>query len=181
MSAQEIIDIFYSNFNAAIDYSSIYEIFDLIEKDFIIHNKITICKKENYDLIIEKVSAGAINTFDFDGGQIGHLALKYLAKELLETKGHRRILFEYWFQGRKPDVMTSDKTIIIECGDTDPNKIIEYFENPKLKKVFVIPYPREGEKEIIGYVFSKTDGLRSYLNDKINQRYNNIRKIIQRR
>ncbi len=41
---------------------------------------------------------------------------------------------------RYPDITSDDEQIIIECGDTDPNKIIEHFDLG-VAKILILPCP----------------------------------------
>jgi len=118
-----------------------------------------IANLEDYHEYIDDIKSGKIDRFDIEGGD-GHLALKLLARDYLQGQ---KTNFEIEFDGYFPDVITFNKKVIIECGNTNPDKILNYFKNKKLEQVIVIPYPSYGEKDIIGYIFKPSVELTDFL------------------
>jgi hypothetical protein len=175
-----LLDIFYSNSRIAVNFQALDELQFLLDEKII---KIKFGKKftqEEFYKVIDRINSKEIKIFDYQGGEIRHLALKYLAEELLKNL-HKTPKIEQLYNNRYPDVMSEDREIIVECGDTDPQKIIEYF-NGEIKNILIIPYPTSESKIFTSYKFEcDFAGLAEYCAFKANKDKNSILNIINRR
>jgi hypothetical protein len=162
-----------------IDYQAIGELDYLLGEKLIDITPVQLCNINKLHEIIDKINSGTIKVMDYQGGGIKHMALKILGEELLAdlNKGAK---IESLFYNRYPDVISDDLSVIIECGDTDPNKILEYF-NLGVAKIIILPYP--DSEEVIYYEFSSTDlkELQEYIENKNNFYNDKIKRIIKRR
>lgn len=177
-----LINIFYSNYNGKIDYDGIYKINDLINDDFIKVNIIKICNKEKYSDTIDKLNTGKIKMMDYQGGTVGHSALKVIAEEYIKNRFQQNVCIEQNYFGRIPDIISYNKQIIFECGDTDPWKIIEYFRNDDNLQIFILPYAFEDQDGLNAYRFTKNiDNLKDILFNKYIDSLSDIKNIIELR
>lgn len=182
MDLNQVVDIFYSNFNAGIDYDAAQELADLLVSDYIKIEKVEICSTTEFDKILEKVLSGKIGVCDYDGGGKKHITLKIIAGNYVEKKLHQKVNFEAIYYGRRPDVISKDESIIVECGDTDPRKILEYFENNENIKVYILPYSHAEDEKLFAYLFTKNKSeLSDYLHTKKVSALSDVRKIIASR
>lgn len=175
-----LIDIFYSNSRLNIDYQAIDEIDFLIHEKIIKYKEEKLCNLEEFYKIIDRIQNKEIKIFDYQGGENRHMALKYLGEKFLLSK-NKQVKIENIFHNRYPDLISEDKEIIIECGDTDPNKIIEYF-SLGVAKLFFIPYPDDKSEHLMIYEFRcDSDELKEYKDYIDNINYNKIKDIIKKR
>ncbi|EKE14507.1 MAG: hypothetical protein ACD_12C00464G0005, partial [uncultured bacterium] len=93
------------------------------------------------------------------------------------------ISVENWFQGYRPDLIFRNKKFaIVECGDTNPVKILEYLRSGEVEKVIIITYPStDDEENIFQHIFTRGAELNEYLDSKVNLLSQKIKKIIKRR
>ncbi len=171
-STESLLNIFYSNSPLNIDYQAIDELEYLIDEHLIVVTLTQLCNVRKLHEIIDKINSGNIKAIDYQGGGIKHMALKKLGEDLLLNL-NKKAKIESLFNNRYPDVISLDLKVIIECGDTDPNKILEYF-NSGVESVIILPYPNS--EEVNYYEFSYKDLKEvqeyiknSYFNDKIKQ------------
>jgi len=90
---------------------------------------------------------------------------------------------ENWFHGYKPDLMfkNQNEILIVECGDTNPVKLIEYFERAEVKRVAIISYPKNGDNLIYQHTFDKNAEMDDYIRIKRDIEMGKIKKIVRRR
>ena len=120
----KIKEIFYSgSYGVNYDEQLIVNIVFLLQEGVLSVTQKTIAKKSDYTKYIDKINSGEISKFDIEGGSIGHLALKLVAQKFLNEQGYERVIFEQEYDGYRPDVITPDHKIIVECGNTNPDKI----------------------------------------------------------
>ncbi|HDQ23031.1 MAG TPA: hypothetical protein ENN28_03615 [Candidatus Uhrbacteria bacterium] len=150
--ALNLLNIFYSNSRLGIDYQAIDELNFLIKEKIINFSENKLAELMEFYKIIDKLKNEEIKEFDYQGGQIRHMSLKILGEKLLRNL-NKKSKIENIFHNRYPDLISSDKQIIIECGDTDPNKIIEYF-NLSVVKIFILPYPDNESDFLYFYEFT---------------------------
>lgn len=182
MDIEQLIGIFYSNFNAGIDYDGIQEIYDLWQSRYIKIKKVAICPVKKLHQIIDEILDGKIKVFDYEGGEKKHVALKIVAGDYVSESFHQQVDYEVNYCGRRPDVISKDRTIIVECGDTDPRKILEYFTNNDNIQIYILPYNYVNQKVLASYLFSNNrDDLGEYLKNKYIDSLSEIRQIITSR
>jgi len=183
MEKIDLTPIFYSNYNAGIDYYSLDELAFLFDNRCLNYKKEPVGSlKEFYDFI-DKINNREIKVFDIEGGGNRHLALKLIGLKYYE-KTSKTALVENWFHGYRPDLLFKNRAgcvIIVECGDTSPVKIMEYFDRPEVEKVIIISYPEEGEDFIYQHIFSKNKALDEYLRIKKEINLKKIKRIINKR
>lgn len=147
-------DIFHSgSFTHSYNKQIIVDIVFILQEGLLSVEKQKINNTDIYKKYIDNIKSGKISRIDIDGGGDGHLALKLLAKDYLGTRGYDKISFETEYEGYMPDVITVDKKIIIECGNTNADKIFYYFKNKNLQELIVIPYPMDEDADINCYIF----------------------------
>lgn len=174
---QAIKDIFYTGSHAFRADKQL-----IVNVCFLLENNLLFIKKEKFALVgiyknyINEIENGKISLIDIEGGTKCHLALKLIGRDYLENKGFKNIKFESEFESYRPDLITGDGKIIIECGNTNPDKIFHYFKNKDVKKVIVIPYPDVDEKDIYFYIFTPGNELNDFLIFKEKEELNKVRK-----
>ena len=160
----KIKEIFYSgSYGVNYDEQLIVNIVFLLQEGVLSVTQKTIAKKSDYTKYIDKINSGEISKFDIEGCSIGHLALKLVAQKFLNEQGYERVIFEQEYDGYRPDVITPDHKIIVECGNTNPDKIFNYFKNKKLEGVIIIPYPDDETDQLNAYNFKPTEDLAEFL------------------
>lgn len=140
-----------------------------------------IAPREIYHAYIDKINAGTIATSDFAGGSAGHCALKLIGRDYLRREGFLHCRFESEFEGLRPDVMTRDDRVLVECGSSDPGKIFQYFKNPKIERLVIIPYPRFEDIGIDAYILTPSPDLAELLRFREHEEARKIKKQFQRR
>lgn len=116
-----------------------------------------------------------------DGGS-SHVALKKLAERFLQTHRSKNVSFEHAFCGYYPDVLSIDKTIVVECGHTqNPAKMLDYFRQGNIAEYIQIPYPSADDVEITGYMFIAGDAFTDFITFLEDKKRDTIREIIRRR
>ncbi|MCX6742918.1 MAG: hypothetical protein NT116_01655 [Candidatus Parcubacteria bacterium] len=175
-----LIDIFYSNSRLNVDYQALEELNFLIDEKIIKFKKKEFNSIEEFHKIIERLIKKEIKVFDYQGGETRHMALKYLGEKFLLSE-NKKVKIENIFHNRYPDLISEDQEIIIECGDTDPNKVIEYF-SLGVVKLYLIPYPDDESDHLKIYEFwCEPAELTEYkeFREKIN--HDKIKEIIKKR
>lgn len=97
----------------------------------------------------------------------GHLALKRLACRYLKDKG-KKVLIERNFYGLVPDLIDVGEKIVLECGNTNPNKVLSYL-SLEIDEVGIMSSPLAEGKDVRIYWFEKTTKFGSYLKDRVAQ------------
>jgi len=175
----DLTDIFYSHYRSGANFTALKELFWCINDKMLLLKKITISDIDTYHNYLYDISDKKIDAYDIQGGDKQHLAIKMIGKDFLKITNNEGGC-EQWFAGRIPDLISSDKTIIIECGDTDPTKILEYFSNSKIMKIIVIPYPDPEINYVNAYLFTKTKMLTEYIDYKKECFSTSMKKFINR-
>jgi len=181
MTTEELVSIFYSNYNVGIDYSAIDETLFLINEGCLEYELKVISNKDEFNFFIDRISSGKIKTYDIAGGGIGHLALKLIALKYFRQP-NAKVNCENWYQGYIPDLIfgSNNNITIVECGDTNPPKVIGYLERKEVNKIIIISYPKE-DNLIYQHIFSKGPDLDDYLNLKNKISLEKIKKILKKR
>jgi len=94
----------------------------------------------------------------------------------LEEIGCFNNAYEQEFEGYFPDVISRDKKMIVECGNTNPDKIFNYFKNKYVQKLIIIPYISNTEQFISAYIFTADTELSDFLNFSENEKVKDIKK-----
>lgn len=163
ITLQELTSIFASRpgwFTA--DKQAIKDTKFLLENKYLFLNKKYFCKKEIFLSTLEKLYSGDISIFDVDGGKVEHMTLKAIVLDMYNDK---KIQVETHFGNRIPDLMYKEHEYlyIIECGNTDVNKIIEYFSDKIVREINIIPFPYADETDLYMYTFTPSDNLCEFL------------------
>jgi len=163
---QDLIEIFYSGDQAfRVDQQDISNIKYLIDQGLLIAIKKRLAPKQQYLDQIEKVQKNRADYYDFEGGGIGHMALKVMAKSYLINKGlsANDIQSEVEFMGYRPDLMTKNHKLLVECGNTETGKVFSYFQDENVEELIIIPYPSADEETIMSYDFKPGEDLNEFL------------------
>jgi len=181
MTKDELISIFYSNYNVNIDYNAIDEILFLMNEKCLRYESKIISNKGEFNHFIDKINSGEIKTYDIAGGGGGHLALKLLSLKYIKQP-YAKVNCENWFQGYIPDLIfgSNDNVTVVECGDTNPTKILDYLQRKEVNKIVIISYPKE-DNLIYQHIFSKGLDLEDYLHFKSKISLERIKKILKKR
>lgn len=182
---EKVKSIFYPTTNQSFEgsHESINEIAFLIDEEYLSLTDFPIATKEEYlNLFKSKSSLDKSARFDAAGGGDAHMALKLLGKKYLHDERGLNSGFEQPFCGYYPDVISEDKTVVIECGVTaNPEKILNYFKQGGLKELIQLPYPSFEDEHLIGYSFKPNEDLKDFLEFLQEEKHNKIRQIFQNR
>lgn len=159
-----------------IDMQSIVDITFLLNKKLLLLEKKQISTKKIYFKYIEDINSEKISKIDIHGGSINHLALKLIGNKYLEKIGLLKNKYELEFEGYFPDIITQNKKIIVECGNTNPDKVFNYFKNNTVEKLIIIPYPNDTNQLIDAYILMPADGLNDFLNFSEKEKFKDIKK-----
>lgn len=161
---QDVRDIFYSgSYTGHTDEQLIVDICYLLNAGLLFVYENTIASRVDYFTELENITNGIKPTADIAGGGNGHMALKILAQHYLQTEGVNEIVFEREFEGFRPDLMTKNHTILVECGFAEPNKIFCYFKNKHVNRMIIVPYPDQESNNIQAFTFTASDELADFL------------------
>lgn len=175
-------DIFYSGVQAFRgSHDSISEIAFLVDEGYLSISTIVIDSKKEYKILLSHPDK--LERFDeASGGGNSHVALKLLARNYLETNHGCKSVFERPFCGFYPDVLSDDKTVVVECGHTNnAEKMLTYFRQGNIKECIQIPYPSEEDKEVKGYSFLAKDNLKDFLNFFEKEKRDQLKNIFFKR
>ena len=160
----KIKEIFYSgSYSVNYDEQLVVNIVFLLQEGVLSVTQNTIAKKSDYTKYIDKINSGEVAKIDIEGGSVGHLALKLIAQNFLNRLGYKKVIFEQEYCGYRPDVITPDQKIIVECGSTNPDKIFNYFKNKNLEAVIILPYPEDENDMLYFFSFKPTKKLHEFL------------------
>ena len=171
-----IKEIFYSGSYPATDDQLIVDITYLVNNKFLNIQREIVTSHQEYFLQVDRITKGDQPIADFDGGGNGHMALKIIAQKYLHNHGSQIALFEREFEGCRPDVITPDRCILIECGNVEPNKIFSYFKNETIQKLIIIPYP-DPEEPVFAFTFTPQNELARFLFFKEREELRALQKI----
>lgn len=179
----KIYNIFYSGGHSFRgEQESISEIAFLVDEGYIILNTILIAEKKEYLSFIDTLSIQE-HTYNLAaGGSHAHMALKILAGQYLERQGGHSFDYEHPFCGYYPDVLTKNKLIAIECGNTqNPEKLLVYFQQGNLRECIQIPYPDYNDEKVFGYSFIPRIELKDFLIAIQEEKRKKIKEIYQKK
>lgn len=90
---------------------------------------------------------------------VNHMILKYNACLLLRKSGEDEPLIEHELM----DVYSPKLKIRVECGHTDPNRLVDGFHSGDFKEFWVLHYPEEGEQIASLYKFKPSKDCKRIL------------------
>lgn len=158
MTSEELKNIFYSGYDAAPDWLILDELEFLLNKDGLCYKVEKICNVKEYKRLI-----GGVKAVEGSGRQYkGHMALKIIAQQFLKQI-NKASFTERHFLGAHPDVISADKSLIIECGTTSPEVILLFLREPQVKRVAILPYSYTGEKKLRMHIFSRGPNFRKFM------------------
>lgn len=163
-----------------IDMQPIVNITFLLNHKLIFLKEKTICTKKIYFNYLDDIYNKKMPRIDIDGGGNGHLALKLIGNDLLKEMGSKKNKYEARFEGFVPDIISKRKDLIVECGNTNPDKIFYYFKNKDVRRVIIIPYPGEKTERIIAFIFTPSGKLSDFINFMTRVNLENIKKLKSR-
>lgn len=163
ITAEKLKEIFYSGFDGACDWQLLDELEVLIREKALNYAQETIGIKESYLKVIDR-----IRVVDGLGPQgKGHMALKEIGKNYLEERG-KKSLPEFYIVGLHPDLVSSDKKIIIECGTTDPAGVSIFLSEQNISFVGILPYP-DDTNDLVLHKFSRGKNFWEYKNWRLSK------------
>ncbi|MEK7480025.1 MAG: hypothetical protein AAB665_01905 [Patescibacteria group bacterium] len=138
----KVRDMFYSGTHAfSGDAESVTEIAFLVDNGYLHVATVQINSKVEYSEILQNVGANPLYEAAAGGGP-AHVALKILSGNYVRQKYSQDVIFEHPFCGYYPDVLSEDRQIVVECGNTqNPSKILDYFRQGRIRECIQIPYP----------------------------------------
>lgn len=174
-------EIFYSDqYHFGGDKDTINKLYFLLREKYIGFEKVTIASKTEYLNLLSNTDM-LEKEYDADGGGLQHVALKLLARKYLKTF-EVETRFEQPFCGYYPDVISTDKKIIIECGHTNNvDKIFTYFTQGDIKEFIQVPYPSDEDNHLYGYVFTSQNNLKGFLEFESKENRKRILGITNRK
>lgn len=178
-----IRDIFHSGGHAFTgELEPINEIAFLVEHSYLMLRTIEIASKEEYNELNAEISSKCNSHDKAAGGGYAHVALKLIGERYLNGSRKKQVHFEQPFCGYFPDVVTDDKTIVVECGHTqNAGKMLDYFRLSDIKECIQIPYPDLNDNTIAGYSFVPGENLHEFLGFLEEQRRDDVKRIVARR
>src|SRR3989344_4759702 len=182
-TAEKIRDIFYSgNYAFSGESEPINEIAFLVDEEYLSLASSVIADKQEYLRVAQEISERA-HMFDAAaGGGHSHMALKIIAQRFLRKQRNKEAIFEHPFCGYYPDVISIDKTIVVECGHTqNPTKMLDYFQEGNILEYIQVPYPTVDDQSVTGFIFTAGSALSEFLTFLNEQKRNKFREIVRRR
>ena len=181
-SFAKIRDIFYSGSYAFMGGSEVInDIMFLISENYLALSKEIVAGKSEYLTLLNN-STELKQRYEAHGGTFEHIALKILGANFLKKHRLRDFVFEHPFCGYYPDVLSSDESIIIECGHTqNPEKILAYFQNSQARECIQIPYPSEEDDSVYGYSFRALDDIKQFLSFVEKERRQQMRDLMRKK
>src|ERR1035437_6775365 len=130
----------------------INEIAFLVDEGYLVFTPFQISTKEDFLDFFNNLSLQKEKVHNAAGGGIAHIALKILSGKYLELHRKLEVNYEHPLCGYYPDVVSKNELVVVECGLTqNPEKILTYFLQGKIKEFIQVPYAVEEDKFIMGY------------------------------
>lgn len=165
ISLDDLKDVFYSGYSGAISWDCIDELYIAIHKKELMYARYVVTSIDRYHELIdsEMITEGP-------GPQkAGHMALKTIAKEWLNFQYGTIAKSETYFAGLHPDVISTDRRYVIECGTTDPGCIRIYLAQATVLWAGNIPYPFAEENSLTLHAFHRGPQFHNWQEDKVNR------------
>jgi len=118
---------------------------------------VEICIPTNYSHIVASPMGETDN----------HLILKHTAYMILTKLGADDVIFEYNYW----DVYSNKLKIRIECGHTDPERLISFLWMDKYNQFWVLSYPDIGNTHSIIHKFEANNKTNNFIKLYQNRRY----------
>jgi hypothetical protein len=173
MTAEEIKNIFYSGQAAAPEWDLLDELSKAIDNGEIRVRKFVFAQRTEYEQAQSNTTDAkeAYRLSGHGGEQPGHYTLKHLAEQFVKGQGKEPVI-DQEVNGLYPDLFAKDLTLIVECGNTNVAKVVEYFAQlPQLDRLVILPYPFYEQTALNGYEFSKGPSFQ----DLIDRRNDTLR------
>jgi len=179
LNLSELHTVFYSGmFSDQGDRGALFPIYELLQLNKLTHNTITIATKTHYLTTIQEMQRH--QHIDQVNGSPEHKALASLAQDWLHIQGFESKT-EQTFCGHYPDVITSDKQTIVECGNTgNPEKLLQYFDQGNVAEVIQLPYPTYENSCLVAHRFVAQTGLHNAIHVLRQQQNRDILDILNR-
>lgn len=164
ISQEELKNIFYGSYSAAISWDVIDDLYIAIHRNWITYNRDTVATIDHYHKLIDMVGPSE----GLGPQTAAHMALKRIAQEWLRSRYQVDSITERYFAGFHPDVMSVDSLYIIECGTTDAGSIHVYLNEPSVRIAGNISYPFADELDIYFHSFQKGPDFTEWQNQNIS-------------
>lgn len=180
-SREDIKNVFCTGSHAfRVDWQLVEDLYFLLQEKLLLLKTEILPVYSQYQSYIEDIQNKKIPIIDIEGGQAAHMALKLIARNYLNSKNFKIVKFEYSFEGYVPDVITGDKSVIVECGKTNMDKVFNYFKNKSIRQLIVIPYPNSDDHNIYAYTFEPGEDLSEFLIFKQQEEAKKLKKFKSR-
>lgn len=124
ISSEDLKDIFYSGFPTAVPWDCIDELYIALHNEVVVYHRYSVSSVKHYHKLSD-----AVTVAEGLGPQgHGHMALKEIAKEWLQTQHGVAADSEIYFAGLHPDVISKEREYVIECGTTDESVYSNFSE-----------------------------------------------------
>ncbi len=137
ITLDDLKDVFYSGYPAAIAWDVIDELYIAIHEDVLTYKRYAVSSIDHYHHLVDS----AIIAEGLGPQEAGHMALKAVACEWLDKEYGTKADAEIYFAGLHPNIISSDRRYVIECGTTDPGCIVMYLSEPGVLLAGNIAYP----------------------------------------
>lgn len=162
------------------DRQIIQDIAFLVDEQYLLLRVFPVASHQEYLAILHNLEKNK-RSDDAAGGGNEHITLKILSGEHLQKSFGLKVLYEHPLCGYYPDVITTDNSIVVECGHThNPEKMLTYFRQSDIKECICVPYPDPDEQNVFGYSFSASKELKDFLSFWDKEKYSDIRKKLGR-
>ncbi len=181
LSESQVRDIFFSGTHSfKSDEELVIKLHFLLTQHYLSCDRIVISEKQEYFSLCDNTKIIAAHD-EAAGGGTSHVVLKLLAQQYLASLGIS-VYFEQSFCGFYPDVISTDRQTIVECGHTNnADKIFTYFTQGNIAELIQIPYPTDEDAKVYGYRFTASSELRGFLDTEFQENKKNLLKIINRK
>ena len=157
----------------------IQEIAFLIDEGYLSISAFDVSTKKDFLDFFNDLSLQKERVHSAAGGGITHVALKIFSGNYIERNRKLEVQYERSFCGYFPDVISKDESIIVECGLTqNPEKVLIYFLQGKIKEFIQVPYPTEESECLIGYSFLPRGDLNEFLAFMQEEKNSQIKNLL---
>ncbi len=163
LSCSELRNIFYSGYSCRVNYACLDNLKESIDFGAVLYDKEILADTVKYH---QKLSQGICHVPSGIGGdEKGHRVLKKLARELLSSKGFDSV-YEVRFCGCFADVLSKNFQRVIECGTTNPERVIFYLKDSRVKVFSVLPYPFFEDSFLVIHSFQRGPNFNKMLENE---------------
>lgn len=182
-TATTIRDIFFSGSHAfSGGQEAAHEIAFLVEEGYLSFQAIEVATRREHAGILDRLSKTPHRYDKAARGGAAHVALKVLAAQYVLRSHGLETHFERPLCGYFPDVLSDDKSLVVECGHTqNPEKMFDYFRLGNIAEFLQIPYPEPEDTAIQGYRFTAGLDLREFLEFLAQEKRAKIKDLLSKR